>query len=349
MKDMKKVIFSFIIPLYNCADYIIEGVNSIIGMGRDDYEIILVDDGSKDYTEEVCKQLVEEYDQIIYLYQDNRGVSSARNNGTKEAKGEYVIFLDVDDTIDSIKMNELLDNILQFPDINIAIFGMSFDYYYRTQRYRREELIPPLVGDVGSEKWRLRVKELFETNSISSMCNKVIKKTALIDNNLQFREDMFFYEDLELSIRLLAKCDKVLFSDKVIYNYRQVEDEGNAGRRLLKIPNISDLAYKIEMAMDFFIKQQDGDTIRKQLDDVLVSLYMIWVREKICVSSVKEIAHIQDDFSEWINNHEFDLNDVQVKRALKICNTNPLYFKVSNRYYYLRHKIAIFLKSKGML
>jgi len=85
---------SIIIPTYNYAQYICEAIESVLNQTYKDFEIIVVDDGSTDNTKEVIKPYLNK---IKYIYQQNSGPSSARNRGIKEAKGEYIAFLDADD------------------------------------------------------------------------------------------------------------------------------------------------------------------------------------------------------------------------------------------------------------
>lgn len=87
---------SVIIPTYNCAQYICEAINSVLNQTFKDIEIIVVDDGSTDNTRSELRALIED-NQITYRYQENRGASSARNHGIREAKGHYIAFLDADD------------------------------------------------------------------------------------------------------------------------------------------------------------------------------------------------------------------------------------------------------------
>ena len=88
---------SIIIPAYNVCKYLVKCVQSILSQTHIDTEIILIDDGSKDETPQVCDKLSEKYTQIIVFHKTNGGVSSARNLGIKHAAGDYVMFVDGDE------------------------------------------------------------------------------------------------------------------------------------------------------------------------------------------------------------------------------------------------------------
>ena len=91
--------FSIIIPAFNVESYIHECINSIINQEIDfnDYEIIIVDDGSTDNSANIAKEFVNNHPTVKYFYKNNGGLSSARNYGIKKASGDYIIFLDSDD------------------------------------------------------------------------------------------------------------------------------------------------------------------------------------------------------------------------------------------------------------
>ena len=89
--------YSVIIPAFQCADSIESTVNSVLNSGLKDFEIIIVDDGSKDGTSDICDNLEKIYSQVTCIHKENGGVSSARNRGIDESQGEYILFMDSDD------------------------------------------------------------------------------------------------------------------------------------------------------------------------------------------------------------------------------------------------------------
>ena len=93
-------IFSIIIPTYNYARYLARAINSVLAQNRDDYELLVVDDGSHDRTADIVKGFVDKFpEKITYFFQENRGSAAAKNRGINLSKGNYLLFLDADDAL----------------------------------------------------------------------------------------------------------------------------------------------------------------------------------------------------------------------------------------------------------
>ena len=101
---------------------------------------------------------------------------------------------------------------------------------------------------MNADEWITELPALYRSNSLSPVWNKIIKRSVLVDNQLEFRRDMFLYEDLEFSLRCMSHCDVIYFWHEIVYHYRQSEDERNAGRRLKRIPHLYSLVEQIEDA-----------------------------------------------------------------------------------------------------
>ena len=196
--------YSFIIPVYNCKEYLSACVESIQAVGAKAYEILLIDDGSTDGSGELCDTLAARYPEIRVVHQANSGASAARNRGIREAEGENVLFLDADDSIDS----EALGAILADPrchQADLVIFGLTFDYYYHGSCYRRDPLYFEAEGILTEETWGNAFEELFLRNSLSPVWNKVYKREILQRHRLELNERMFLYEDFEFVLRFLRQ------------------------------------------------------------------------------------------------------------------------------------------------
>lgn len=340
---MNKV--SFIIPVYNCATYLRQCVKNICKIGLEKYEIILVNDGSTDDSEQVCKELLNVFNTVKYVYQSNQGASAARNRGLSIADGDYVIFLDADDIIEPQKFFVLLQKLEKKSNVDIAIFGHSFDYYYNKILYRRDEMQVPLTGVKSSSFWIQNLKELYSTNALNPIWNKVFKRSFLITNKLYLRNDMFLYEDLEYSLRCMTHCQNILFDPDVIYHYRQ---NTSAVQRLKRLDYISELIVKIEESFNNLLAEKQAQEEKEVIENIILTLYLTLAREKIAVSNFKEIEGVCDDFAAWYcsENHQDIRNKLEFIEDLLRHKVFKLVIRRS--YTALRHKIAVRVKSSAL-
>lgn len=334
---------SVIIPVFNCKKYLESCIASI--MAVNDYcrtvlirEIILVDDGSTDGSSELCDKLAliegSEDCVIRVIHQTNKGVSAARNTGLQAATGSFILFVDSDDSVDSLKLGKLIQMITNHGSVDMVVFGMTFDYYSQNRIYRQDLMCPPIEGTITYDECIAKLYNLFEQNMISSLCNKLIRKSVIVNAGICLREDMFLYEDLEFSLHLLSQCERILFCAEPIYHYRQAPDEGNAGRRLKRIAHIPEIIDKVE---DALIPYDNGA-------DILLPLYLVLAREKISCASKEEADVVCDDFRQWIDQHNMKSKITNKKQAVLLYNgkTNRLIFLRNKSR--IRHRLANFVK-----
>ena len=91
---------SVIVPIYNVEEYLAECLDSLLHQTIDSIEVVMVDDGSPDNSAVIAKEYAEKYPNFVYYYKENGGLGSARNFGVKQARGEYITFVDSDDIVD---------------------------------------------------------------------------------------------------------------------------------------------------------------------------------------------------------------------------------------------------------
>lgn len=341
--------FSFIIPVYNCASYLINCVDCIRAIGLEQYEIILVNDGSQDGSALVCEKLSQQFEVIKYIFQSNQGVSSARNNGLSVATGEYVVFIDADDTIDSAKMRNLLYKIEENNSIDIALFGMSFDYYYHGKCYRNDLMGYPNEGLMTKNDLLSCFEELYLHNFISPVWNKVIRRKILTDNWIEFKKEMFIYEDLEFSIRCMTHCNSIYISPEIIYQYRQTEDEGNAGRRLAIIGDLCTVIKPIENALVLLYAKDGTNKSNEIINSILLKLYSVLLREKVNISSKNEIRNVGVQFDEWLNEKQIAHGDILSEQEWvyidKVLNQKICSLMIDRKFIAIKHRLAVAVKS----
>ncbi|CAN5865312.1 hypothetical protein BH18ACI4_BH18ACI4_16990 [soil metagenome] len=201
---------SVIIPCYNTAQYLGETLDSLFAQTFTDYEVILINDGSPD-TEELERVLDPYRERVIYLEQENRGSSSARNAGLRVARGRFVALLDSDDLWDpeylSVHVRALEDDPtvdVIFP--NAMLFGDS-----------------PLAGKTFMDVCPVEGEITFE-NLITQQCNVWVGVTArreIIIRAGMFDEALGSAEDLDLWLRILHQGGRITFHRRVLGYYRQ--------------------------------------------------------------------------------------------------------------------------------
>lgn len=312
--------FSVIIPAYNCAGTLESTVRSIQLSGLYDYEIILVDDGSTDGTAALCDELSGKFAEIRCVHQQNAGVSAARNRGIDEAQGEYLWFVDADDTVDEGSLADAA-KVVEEQKPDMLIFGMSFDFYHKGKVYHRENLVPPYDGAILLEQLKSHFKEFYECNSLTPVWNKFCRKDIIVEHKIAFHKDMILMEDFLFVLELLAHCENIYCVPKAIYRYKQAENEKNAFRRLERIDDLTKYMAPFEAAA----KNLGGES-------VILELYKMLLTQRLYYAALKDIKRI-------LNAQESS------KYYQQICMPKPLALYIHNKKTRLRHRIAVAVKS----
>jgi len=206
-----KSLISVIVPVYNAENTIEQCVNSIIKQTYLNLEIILVNDGSKDKSIEICQKLQKEDNRIIVIDKENEGVSKTRNKGIDIAQGEYITFVDSDDYIEN-NMIEILYNNIQNYDLctcnYYAIKNNKKTIKSNIESYTIEE------GQVNEYIEKMQ-KEMLFYNPV----NKIFKAKIIKENNIRFEHNIHVGEDYLFNIEYLKYVKKAKYISQPLYNY----------------------------------------------------------------------------------------------------------------------------------
>ena len=216
--------FSVIIPLYNKAPYIAKAINSVLAQSFHDYELVIMDDGSKDDSFEVAKRVIEGNDCCRLYRQENAGVSVTRNKAVALSQGENICFLDADDWWASTFLEEMSKMIDEYPDA--GIYGTSYTIVNETKRKTR-------VANIGVEKdfakgyinyCRVYAKTLVMPLWTGAVCmpRNVFEAFGGFPKGIKLGEDFLLW------IRVALK-HKVAFLNKPLSFYNQDVDVANRG------------------------------------------------------------------------------------------------------------------------
>ena len=212
---------SIIVPVYNVADYLPKCLDSLLAQNlpQNEYEIIVVNDGSTDNSGDIAQQYADKYANITLINQTNQGLSGARNTGIKQAKGDYIQFVDSDDYLEENVLGGLMkqvvkDNldVLRFKYQNVRINNESNEYEifkpYKSDSFLFDDYSPKVTDGV-----------TFLNKRFGTACYAVmfIIRTNILDN-CTFKSDIYF-EDTEWTPRMLLKAERIASSDTIEYNY----------------------------------------------------------------------------------------------------------------------------------
>lgn len=201
-------LFSVIIPAYNASPFIRNTLDSVRNQTFDDYEIVIVNDGSKDETSETVKTYFVDFPCLNYkiINQENKGIGGARNSGIKEALGKFVAFLDADDSWNKMKLERVKEFIDKNTNVDLVCHNEN---WVENGRIYKEAICGP---------YRTYKELLFKGNCISTSAT-VVKRSKLLEAGL-FSENMDFNgaEDYELWLRLSKIC-RIVYLNETLGEY----------------------------------------------------------------------------------------------------------------------------------
>ena len=226
---------SVVVPVYNIENYIVDTLKSIVNQSYNDFELILVDDGCKDNSIALAKEYLSDK-QINYriITKSNGGLSSARNEGLKNSRADYVVFIDGDDYIHVDFLSTLSDLIKDDLDFSFC----DFQFIKKSSLFEYEK----------------NRSEVYDRNQLMSMFLKreigfvvpsmLFRREFLIDNNLYFNEDVRFSEDQMFIWDVFLACRKAAYSYSKLYGYYVRENSIMTSSSYEKIKDANDLYKK---------------------------------------------------------------------------------------------------------
>lgn len=218
---------SIIIPIYNAENYLHSCVNSILSQSYQDFELLLINDGSTDHSGEICNKYADGSPFIHVFHKVNGGVSSARNLGIKHAQGDYIIFVDSDDWLEANALSILMQ---QNNNADLTFFGSAFhpeegdtilykperhfyDQFYEVQSGMLNLIINPLHPDYLGFTW-----------------NKIFKSAIIKREQICFIESLSYREDEIFTLQYAAFCSSLATLPDILYHYR-LSDTGLTRKR----------------------------------------------------------------------------------------------------------------------
>ena len=272
---------SVIIPVFNVEKYLPECLDSICEQDFDGFEVVCVNDGSKDNSGEILRSYEHKYDNIRVYEKENGGLSSARNYGFKRAKGEYIVYVDSDDVLCSKQALSMMWREVADNDLDVLYYDMDLIFSSQMQESEKRKL----------KNYFFKKKEygLFELGCnlfaafvenwdyIATACGTCVKKKVIQDNNLTFPEGRL-NEDESYSFKLILKAGRAKHVRQKWYGYRQ--RAGSIMNSKVSYKRIVDNVYTLLEKEDVYNSNEWEDcvasAIRRNIDSHKKTLNLLY-------------------------------------------------------------------------
>ena len=284
-----KSLISIIVPVYNVEKYLRECLDSIMSQTYQNFECLLINDGSPDHSADICREYVEKDSRFRYFEKENGGVSSARNLGIEHSKGEYITFIDSDDWVDSDYLEVLHSKIKEYnTDFVISSykkFDMDEDCFYLhiwdQDYYERiwtsQELLTQLPN-----------LENYD-GSYTVSWGKLFKRS--IFDEILFNEQRKFGEDFECSFKLYLSMTSCLYIHKALYNYR-LHSESMLGQVVTERQLMDDIEIRVGRLPYLIVRGIDSSPYISNLKSFIQ--YRINEKEKVGLENSNAIQMYQE-------------------------------------------------------
>ena len=240
MIDRPKI--TVIIPVYNAESTLRRCLDSILIQTFTDFECILIDDGSKDRSGEICDEYARKDSRVKVFHKENGGVSSARNVGLVNARGEWVTFVDSDDWTGERLLSNLISHTNNHPNVELVI---SFSEYIFNNGRREENYKARMVDKAN---FQILFSE-YDMSWHTGPWAKLYCKQVIDSKNLRFSENMNIGEDAVFFYSYLSQIDGLYVSSDTDYKYN-VDTEGSLTKRVFSLKSEMSGCHRIIEAVD---------------------------------------------------------------------------------------------------
>lgn len=215
-------LISIIVPVYNGETFLKECVDSILGQTYKNIELILINDGSKDNSAQIIDEYAQKDERVVAIHQENSGVCASRNNGLRNAHGEYICLIDQDDYVFPDYISYLYTLIKENnADVSLTPTARKINKDNKNNiEEEKDDYIEVITGEQAA-------KEMLCYNFIIAPWNKMISRELIEKNNIRFDEQYFGGEGFLFSIDCYTKTNRVALGHRKVYNYRC--DNPNSG------------------------------------------------------------------------------------------------------------------------
>ncbi len=313
---------SIIIPVYNTGKYIEKCLDSVKKQTMKDLEIIVVNDGSTDNSEDVINNWIKDNPDIVtkYYKKENGGLSSARNYGIEKANGKYIMLLDSDDYIDS----KLFENLEQYINNEIDLIKFKMTTVDESGKQIAKLSGPVFEKCTGEEAFE---KLAGNDNFLEVACIYLYRREFFVENNFSYNTKNKYHEDFGLTPLIIINAKTVVSTE--VYGYYYMQTENSIMRNEDYSKNIQK-ANDVLAHYDNMLDRIDGYYISDSIKDLIKRYYTNTV-----ILKTKELKG---------NDRKEYLKQIKLRKVYK--NIKPINFKQRVKRNILRFNINLYLKMR---
>lgn len=332
---------SIIMPIYNTGKFLKRSIGSVLQQTFRDYELILVNDGSTDNSRNICMEYVNRDSRVILIDKENGGAGSARNSGLQVAKGEYVVFPDSDDWIESNAYEFCIDE-MQKQNLDLLLFG-SINTIYDEQG----NIVAERTGNTSDillynkNECRNHWAKMVTTLPMDGPSNKIYRMNIIKENNLYF-PDIRRMQDGVFNMHYFDKINSFKSTNKCFYHFTMHAQE----YQIKKIPNdflkcaITYHRTAIEMMTKWNVCNVENEILLGK-----------WFSETICTAEFEYLPDSSTNMAGVLYKHICNINcDSYVhnfmKRHSKLCKLSKRETAIKNQWNLLLYILALYQTHK---
>ena len=330
-----------VVSVYNTGQYLPKAIDSLLSQTYDNYEIIIVDDGSDDGSGQICDQQSARSNRITVYHKANGGLSSARNYGIEKARGDWIIFPDPDDWVEPDYLEHLV-SLRDSCDADLSICGFIEHNGGKTITYDKNTALRVMNKEESLEF------VMMPDSFCGFAWNKLYSIDVIKHNHLHFDLELGMAQDLHFAVRYLTCCDRIVYDPRPLYHY----SKDNGGVTSMKTPltqrKLSGLkTYEKIAEITKGQYPKIAATAYYTLVDTCMQYLHIYYRSGMkCPSVLKQICGIIKKYRKYYTNER--IYDSLYRKNVWLASVNPgLYYFLFRVRRYIISQVQRINRKKG--
>lgn len=219
---MNEIKISVIMPVYRVEDYVGRAIESMQKQTLQEFEFLIVDDGSPDRSGEICDAYAREDKRIRVFHRENQGAPAARNAAMEVARGKYLYFLDSDDWAEPQMLEEMYE-LAEKHQAELVVAGFYIDTYYGEKEYRTDHFVPEDAVYTTKEEFRRNSYRLFDKNMLYTPWNKLYLRAYIEEHGLRFPKTL--WDDFPFNLSVIDQVGRVVVTSHQYYHFIRARAE----------------------------------------------------------------------------------------------------------------------------